>query len=480
MLILRLSGLLLCAFVSFSQQLECSQIATNDQVAGRILKIPNNADNPVNMTPNFNCTYTIRPPGMVSAQIRVTNVLNGVDDVISVTDGLAHKTVINRNSDSSVVFYVFPQTETNVNVVGGNGNTSSFLLTITYSSLPTATQKQLQKDQNLNYFLLNSLQNQPITVSSDEKITVTVARSGHITDVFDNYFVVDGDFSSSKSSVNRLVDFETVNFVSTGNSLTIVGLDNATSYASVIFTPTSATAGYSKFAGITVAAGQTSTVSVKASDGQKAAVIVVAKDQRQLVLDRLEFPASDSCTVSSGTGSPNSYSKKLIDFSSDPYSLPQLFPYPYFSIIVENCDAQFHLTTDTPSNYYNISQEKAGFIFSPSYFNLNENADFNVTFVYTGDDSKQFVVDVDGVTVNSNGKLDIDIYDSEWRKTLSTVITGNQEGTRSKASGSYLNVQMSGNGTARLIYQLTSSSFSRFGVPALALTISFMVLTRIQ
>ncbi|EFO84289.1 hypothetical protein CRE_29271 [Caenorhabditis remanei] len=65
--------------------------------------------------------------------------------------------------------------------------------------------------------------------------------------------------------------------------------------------------------------------------------------------------------------------------------------------------------------------------------------------------------------LTSNSELDINIYDSDWRKTLSTVITGNQEGTRSRAFGSYLNVQMSGYTSAKLHWQLSSSIGSVFG-----------------
>ena len=100
--------------------------------------------------------------------------------------------------------------------------------------------------------------------------------------------------------------------------------------------------------------------------------------------------------------------------------------------------------------------------------------------VYTGDEKKQFVVDVDRAMLTSNSELDINIYDSDWRKTLSTVwvlmgervhihqlisfrITGNQEGTRSRAFGSYLNVQMSGYTSAKLHWQLSSSIGSVFG-----------------
>lgn len=90
---------------------------------------------------------------------------------------------------------------------------------------------------------------------------------------------------------------------------------------------------------------------------------------------------NENCKAYADTGTPSSPSNTLIDFKSDAYSLPQLFPYPYFSIIVENCDVNFNFSTTLPSNYYTIDSERNGFIFSPTFFNSEaDNGYINITF----------------------------------------------------------------------------------------------------
>uniref|UniRef100_A0A8R1DKS6 CUB_2 domain-containing protein n=1 Tax=Caenorhabditis japonica TaxID=281687 RepID=A0A8R1DKS6_CAEJA len=457
--------LIFCQIVHFSQQLDCSQIKDSDQVAGKTLKIPESSTSPVDVPANFNCTYKIKPPSLVYAQVNVTSNLKNFGDVITVTDWKGGVTKIVSNATFTTNFYVFSQTETTVNVATGNSNGSQFLITISYVSLPVPLEKTLDKTpQNLNYYMLDILRRQPITVSSDDKLTLTVARSSHTADQFSNYYVIDGNFSDPKS-INKLSDLSATsfNFKSTGNQLTVVGLDNQSQYSSIIFTPANQSTGYSKFAGVTVA-DRTGTVNVNVAKNEIAAVMVVAKNSDQLVLTTLkEDTTSSNCILLSVTGPPSAQSQTLIDFYSDTYSIPQLFPFNYFTFIAANCSAQLSFSTKIPGDYYEISDEKSGFIFSPSYFNSAAKSDFNVTYTYTGTDKMQFSVDIDSVAGNSNGQLDVNIYDEKWQKMLSTVITGDESGTRSRAFGKYLNVQMSGGGSSKLRYRLSSSSFGVFG-----------------
>lgn len=451
------------ALFRISAQLDCTAIPDGLQVAGNAINIPDNSVVPVALSANFNCSYTIKPPKNTFAKITLLNQLVGVNDVIIVTDGLQLTTKINRNYPNNVIFYVFPQTSTTVDVQNIDA-ASKFQMTITYTSLPPSTQRALQTGQNVNYFSLSTVQRKPISFSSDGSISLTLARSGYVYDKFDNYYIIDGDMDNPKS-IQRLDNYQSKNFNSSGNIISIVGLDDLATHTTFILTPSTDLIGYTKFSGTTVNAVSPN-VYVNAANEEKVRVVVVAKDANQLVLKKMGTLENENCKAYADTGTPSSPSNTLIDFKSDAYSLPQLFPYPYFSIIVENCDVNFNFSTTLPSNYYTIDSERNGFIFSPTFFNSEaDNGYINITFAYTGDEKVQFAVDVDRVTMgNSNSQLDINIYDSKWNPTLSTVISGNQEGTRSRANGVYLNVRMTSATSTKLYWSLTSFSVSIFNL----------------
>ncbi|PIC33775.1 hypothetical protein B9Z55_013637 [Caenorhabditis nigoni] len=463
---------------SISEQLDCTQIPLNTQVAGKNLYIPDNQNTPVTLPVNFNCTYAVNPPTQVYAQITVSNNLKGVDDVIVVTDGQKTVTKITRNNSTDVVFYVFPGTSTLVNVQNFDA-TSKFQMTISYVQLPNPEQRALQKGQSLNYLMLDSIQRKPITLSADGPITLTLARSSYKSDEFDNYFVVDG-FLDQPKTVKRLVDFTLTNFKASSNLITLVGLDDKVSHSSVFLNPSTDLNGYDHFSGVTVDK-LTGNIVAHVDQGQKVGVMIVAKDAGQLVLNKLSLGDSADCKCTAVTGPPTADSKTLINFKEDQYALPQLFPYPYFSFIVENCNIQFNFTTTVFPSYYQLDGERSGFIFSPNYFNSEATNGFiNLTFAYTGADRKQFVVDVDRAMLSgsTSSEMDINIYDSDWKKTLSTVITGNQEGTRSRAYGSYLNVQMTGYVDGKLKWRLGSTGVSIFNVQSmLILTVLYLVIS---
>ncbi|ULT94834.1 hypothetical protein L3Y34_003936 [Caenorhabditis briggsae] len=463
---------ILSIYFAFSEQLDCTQIPLNTQVAGKSLYIPDNQNSPVTLPVDFNCTYAVNPPTQVYAEITVSNNLKGVDDVIVVTDGQKTVTKITRN-DPDVVFYVFPGTSTLVNVQNFDA-TSKFQMTISYVELPNPEQRALQKGQNLNYLMLNSIQRKPITLSADGPIILTLARSDYIVDEFDNYFVVDG-FLDQPKTVKRLVDYTLTNFNTSSNVITLVGLDEKVSHSSVILNPSANLNGYYHFAGVTVDK-IIGNINVAAEHGQKVGVTIVAKDAGQLVLNKMRLGDGAECKCTAVTGPPTADSKALINFKEDQYALPQLFPYPYFSFIVENCHIQFNFTTTVSPSYYQLDGERSGFIFSPIYFNSEATNRFiNLTFAYTGADRKQFVVDVDRAMLSgcTSSEMDINIYDSDWKKTLSTVITGNQEGTRSRAYGSYLNVQMTGYVDGKLKWRLDSSGVSMFNVQSMLILAAF-------
>lgn len=99
--------------------------------------------------------------------------------------------------------------------------------------------------------------------------------------------MIDGSFDSTKS-IRRLSEFQTSGFSSSGNSVSIVGLDRKPSYSTVMFTPTSASKGFSLLAGITVDPN-TGVITMKSSDNMKKGVMIVAPKSTQLVLNGFTF-----------------------------------------------------------------------------------------------------------------------------------------------------------------------------------------------
>ena len=118
------------------------------------------------------------------------------------------------------------------------------------------------------------------------QITLTIAKSDYNCDVFTNYFVIDGDINNP-SSIRRLDDFTLSNFNTSSNVITVVGLDDSVSHSSIILTPSSYLAGFTKFAGVSVD-GSSGNVHVSATHGQKIGIIIIAKDIQQLVLDKMK------------------------------------------------------------------------------------------------------------------------------------------------------------------------------------------------
>lgn len=167
-------------------------------------------------------------------------------------------------------------------------------------SVPPSTQRALQTGQNVNYFSLSTVQRKPISFSSDGsvrlsihwnkfnmkiQISLTLARSGYVYDKFDNYYIIDGDMDNPKS-IQRLDNYQSKNFNSSGNIISIVGLDDLATHTTFILTPSTDLIGYTKFSGTTVNAVSPN-VYVNAANEEKVRVVVVAKDANQLVLKKM-------------------------------------------------------------------------------------------------------------------------------------------------------------------------------------------------
>ncbi|CAL2040148.1 unnamed protein product [Caenorhabditis brenneri] len=360
--------LILPALFVSATALDCTPIPQSDQVAGKQLKIPNGATMPVVIPANFNCTYTISPPAMVYAKIQVENKLKGLNDVIIVRDDFGVSTVINSRSNFISSFTAFPNTTATVQVTTKSVQMNSmFLLNIAFEKMATPISKPLEvRTSIMNYRILNDTQidlegRQLITYQANDKITVTIGQSIYRNDIFDNFYVVDGDFYSP-TSIRRLSDFDQCSsqcYRSQTNQVTIVGLDEFTDESSVFLMTTPESEVYQEVVGITLYDSDNywditnRTVNFDAN-GIDTAYMILSKDSDGIVILSFSFTeAPPKMSAVAVGGPPNDVSKVFIDFTDSSLTYPIKLDVKYFSIILKNCSAKF-----TVSSYYNWKQNQ--------------------------------------------------------------------------------------------------------------------------
>ncbi|PIC33774.1 hypothetical protein B9Z55_013636 [Caenorhabditis nigoni] len=347
--------------------LDCTLIPKSDQVAGKQLKIPNGATMPVVLPANFNCTYVINPPLMVYAKLQVENKLKGLNDVIIVRDSLGKSTVITSRSPFLSTFTVFPNTITMVQVTTKSVQMNSmFLLNIAFEKMSTPTLQALATGSSvMNYRTLNETQvelegRQLVTYQANE-ITVTLGKSLYQNDIFDNFYVVDGDFQYP-TAVTRISQFNqcgTVCYRSQSNTVTIVGLDEFTDESAVVLMETSESEVYDEVVAMTLYDSDNywditnRTVNFD-SARSNLAYMVLSKDSDGIVIVDFSFTEAPPHMIAKAVaGPPNDASKVLVDFTDSSITYPIKLNVKYLSIILTNCSAKF-----TVSSLYNWNQNQ--------------------------------------------------------------------------------------------------------------------------
>ncbi|KAF1754114.1 hypothetical protein GCK72_020672 [Caenorhabditis remanei] len=335
------------AAIRASSALDCVQIPPDQIRPLHGVKIPAGANETVEIPPNWSCTYSITTPPMMMARVYLENGLKGNNDRITVVDQQATKTLVTGRSSWWIPFYVFPNTTTTFNVVTKSVNMhSKFRLDIFYQQLPDPEVTYLG-NSSLKYFMLNDLKgtqyNAPQMMIGTEPISLAIARSGWEYDVFDNYFVVDGDFQNPKY-VYRMSRFKYTDYISVTNKLTVVGLDNRVSESSVVFSPLSQTQQFDSLTAIgTYFEANQLDIDGKNGNKKSSAVTVIGMQNytRILSFDRSYEP---DCILKAVEAPPRSSSEVFYDFTTIT-SLPGNITHKSFSIIAENCSASFRMVS---------------------------------------------------------------------------------------------------------------------------------------
>ncbi|CAI2352230.1 unnamed protein product [Caenorhabditis sp. 36 PRJEB53466] len=334
--------LLLTVLIGGSLALDCVQIPDSSIKAGTRVYVPDGAKEPVALPANFECTYSIKAPELMYVHVTLFNQLKGGNDMITVRDELAMRTLVSSRSPSVLDFYVFANTTSTFQVLTKSVEMGSkFRMAVFYQKMPVPVVSQVGND-GLSYVLLNDLQvnsnKPPQNVQGTEKIVLTIAESQWPADNFAAYYVIDGNFETSRA-VYHVSNFIRRNFISSGNNLTVVGLDNLVSESSLIFSPASEVQKFDDFTGFT-AYFEEQKLTIDAV-GKRKAVTVISKDTNGVVFNSAAFNGT-SCSVEAVTSPLSTSSKVLADFTNItdfPYVLSQ----KSFAIIVQDCSVNFSL-----------------------------------------------------------------------------------------------------------------------------------------
>ncbi|CAA94586.1 CUB-like domain-containing protein [Caenorhabditis elegans] len=329
-------------FVGVSNALDCTQIPAGGIVPRHNATIPAGAKEPVLIPPNFNCLYNIKVPAMVYARVVLENGLNGNNDQITVTNEQNAKTFINSRSGKYATFYVFPNTLTSFLVSTKSVNMhSSFRMVVDYYSLNNATVTYLD-NPDMQYSRLYTLQAEigwsPRTIVAKERMSISIAYSGWTPyDNLYNFFLIEGDLENPLA-IYRMTQFLYQNYISKGNKVTVLGLDNTFSRSSIVFVPLSQAQQYDSY---TAASGymNLNQVDIDATVGEKKKKIVTMISMRDYVMIwKMEKTSNPDCVLKAITSPPTSESKVLLDFSVET-QFPTNITRPSFCIIAENCAA---------------------------------------------------------------------------------------------------------------------------------------------
>ncbi|CAI2352229.1 unnamed protein product [Caenorhabditis sp. 36 PRJEB53466] len=337
---------LLFSIIGVTHGLDCTQIPDSAIKNGYHVVLPLNSPAPAFLPPNFNCTYLIKVFEMQYATITLTNGLLGSNDFIIVDEGFGKRTTVTSRSSYSLTFYVFPNTTASVQVTTKSVNMySRFLIDIDYEKMFAPYAFPLQKYEVMNYYSLRKLQvpnyYNPQTLYSKEPIHLSLAQANWPATIFDNYFVIDGDFNTPVS-IHRLSEFVDASFVTTTNNITLLGLDKTVLDFAIVLNPLSEAV---KFDALRAESSLKAIhrVTIDAMNSKKA-VEFVSVNSNQITLTSIGFSNYfPNRTAKIVTGPPNSYSELVLDMVNDEYIQPFPIPLRYFTLILENCSLTFSL-----------------------------------------------------------------------------------------------------------------------------------------
>ncbi|EFP10851.1 hypothetical protein CRE_30801 [Caenorhabditis remanei] len=437
--------------------------------------VPQNSSAPFAISANFTCTYPFFVQKNEYLRLSVINSLLD-KDVIEFVDSVGYRRNLTVQSIANdELFATFGHGH--VRIITGPQGRSRALLVFQWLEMPDSNwSEKLHKNESGQNVDCMDIQQKAITftaVDDKERIALSIAHSGYVFDRFDSYFIFDGPDTSSPV-VGRMSSHVVVPFISSNQSVTVIGLTKQVVYSNVIANIQSNIAGYRKYQAAVVIdqyGGQLDSIN------QTIAVTFIAKDANQLYITMLRFYEdrwSDTCEMKIISGSPSPISKHLLTYtpSSELDMLfPQQFPTSQVTVELTDCSVYMVLSKNTPANFYMVGDdERMGYVFTPSFLDGQATPDWN--FTLSSNQSCHFSTTVESVTIYNEQVLAITVYNEKGYSAMSTVITGNETGGAAEGIGTSVNMNLfgsKGQGQAKIRYHISKISERITGVSILAL-----------
>ncbi|CAO4379960.1 unnamed protein product [Caenorhabditis nigoni] len=439
----------------------CGHLNLFDRPVGGTVYVPKNSTAPFAIEANFTCKYEFFVQKNAYLRLSVINSLLD-KDVIEFVDSVGYKKNLTVISIANEELFA---TAGNgyVRIITGPQGRSKALLVFQWLEMPNSTwTANLKKNQSGTNVDCMAIQQDPITFTAEqgEKIALNIAHSGFFLDGFDSYFIFDGPDTSSPV-VGRMSGHIVVPFIPTNQSVTIIGLTKQVVYSNIIANIKSNIGVYRKYQAAVVIdqyGGQMDSIN------QTIAVTFIAKDANQLYVKYLKFNEieNETCEMRIISGTPSPVSRSLLSYTpSSPLdiSFPQQLPDSQFTVELTDCSIYLIITKNMPDNFFMVSDERIGYIFTPSFLNPQQSSDLN--FTLSSNQSRHFSTTVESVTVYNQQILSITVFTTKGLSAMSTVITGNQTGGAAEGIGTSVNINFSGsasNGEAKVRYHISKIS----------------------
>ncbi|CAD6198934.1 unnamed protein product [Caenorhabditis auriculariae] len=438
-------------------------------------------DNSMTTLPkNFNCNYKFNIPAGFVAKI-TANTKMAVGDVLSYTNSLGATNTLPNPISNYVRFVTFPSGSLNV---ATKFETSSFSAKLEFVDVRnTYTQTVLSTG---NYVALNDLRKKSyVTFNSkkvNEKIRLDIAApTNNITDsTWDQVFVFQGN-NLNGNFLGGLTNFTTG---PPGIPISIVNFYATSTPSYVVANDESALAKFSLYKAYVIEGP--SRGSFRSSVAKPAAYTFISSTSNVVFLESLDFDSFHTITnlgyVSFQSLAPTSSNFETLRYDAQSFttnSLPQQIPTNFFTMLVSQ--SGIRLSFDSNSDgYTKISDQRNGYVFSPSYW-----ADTGSAVSYTFSDKTnnyKFTTLVDYLSLKNGDSLDITVKKGSSvvnDKNYTSSITG---GSVQTGTGDSLTISANGKNPASAVKvyfkaERTQGSASSTGYLVVLLTGFFYAIT---
>ncbi|CAL2045312.1 unnamed protein product [Caenorhabditis brenneri] len=471
--------LLLFSFTYFIQcgNYTCDPLYVFKKEIGDTVYVPKKSAAPFPIDPNFNCTLKFFVRKNSYLRLSVINSLLDQDYILFV-DSVGYRRNLTVTSIANEELFATAGTGS-VTIKTGPQGRSKALLVFQWLKMPESTRSvNLRKNESGTNVDCMDIQQNPITFTAEEKtekIALNIAHSANVLDKFDSYFIFDGPNTDSPV-VGRMSSHVVVPFIPSSQSVTIIGLTKQVVYSNIIANIQSNIASYRKYQAAVVIdqyGGQLDSIN------QTIAVTFIAKDANQLYITYLKFNEieNENCEMQIISGTPSPISAHLLTYTpNSPLDIlfPQQFPNSQITVELTDCSIYMVISRNTPANFYMITDERMGYVFTPSFLDSQQTSFLNITL--SSNHSTHFSTTVESVTIYDNQILAINVLNSKGITAMTTVITGNETGGSAEGIGTSVNINFSGSktqGKAKIRYHISkiSDSFTGFNIAVFILAL---------